>query len=79
MAGGAVYQELRQGKLQLLPTFTASFQRILRQMMAPDPAARPSADRILASPVLKKQSPTRENSKENYAPLNLMPVSLSAQ
>ena len=63
-----MYQELRQGKLQLLPTFTASFQRILRQMMAPDPAARPSADRILASPVLKETEPYQGEFKGKLCP-----------
>ena len=51
-AGGDSYQAIRDGKLALLPTFSASFQALLAQMLAPKPADRPSAEQILAHPLL---------------------------
>ena len=36
-AGGSLYHELRQGKLMLMPSFTSSFQKMLKWLMAPAP------------------------------------------
>lgn len=46
---------MREGKLRLLPAFSAKFNAMLAQLMAPKPADRPSADRILALPLLNKR------------------------
>ena len=45
-AGGSKYQDLRQGRLSLLPGLTAPLQKLLHALMAPDPADRPSAAKV---------------------------------
>lgn len=68
-AGGSTYQEIRQGKLMLMPTFTSQFQKMLKWLMAPVAADRPTPARVLASSLLSKRG-----SKENYGTLPLMPT-----
>lgn len=54
-AGGATYQAMREGKLRLLPGFSARFNAMLSQLMAAKSTDRPSAERILAMPLLNKR------------------------
>ncbi len=72
-AGGDKYQEIRQGKLRLMPTFTSQFQKMVKSLMAPVPAERPTPARVLASALLTKRSAARDSSKENYGALPLQP------
>ncbi|BDA40733.1 Wee1-like protein kinase [Coccomyxa sp. Obi] len=71
--GGDKYQEIRQGKLMLMPTFTSQFQKMVKSLMAPVPAERPTPARVLASALLTKRSAARDSSKENYGALPLQP------
>lgn len=48
---GERFQELRQGKLGLLPTFSAAIHGLLKALMHPQPARRPSAEEILKNPI----------------------------
>ena len=78
--GGDAYQAIRDGKLALLPTFTTSFQALLAQMLALKPADRPTAEKILAHPLLnpRRTSPTqcsdasRTEQTQAYGGLNLV-------
>lgn len=51
-AGGPLWHRLRSGRLSLLPSVGAPMAALLRQLMAEDPAQRPSAAAILRSPAL---------------------------
>lgn len=73
-AGGSTYQEIRHGKLMLMPTFTSQFQKMIKWLMAPTPAERPTPARVLTSYLLSKRSPGRDGSKENYGALPLQPA-----
>ena len=66
--GGTVYQDLRAGKLPLLPAYTASFQKMLRDMMHPNPQSRPSAEAILGCPLLAPK-PSPDAASKGFAPL----------
>ena len=46
---GPAYQDLRSGKLPLLPTVTASFARMIKLLMSPAPEDRPTALQVLKS------------------------------
>ncbi|KAF8055746.1 WEE1 [Scenedesmus sp. PABB004] len=46
-ANGRRYQELREGKIPMLPTYSNSFQKLLAGMLAADPGKRPSAEDVL--------------------------------
>ncbi|PRW60946.1 Wee1 kinase [Chlorella sorokiniana] len=50
--GGQQYQDLRAGKLPMLPTFTQRFTAMIKALMAPKPEDRPSAEKVLASSLL---------------------------
>ncbi|KAI8472258.1 MAG: kinase-like protein [Monoraphidium minutum] len=51
---GGAYQRLRQGKIMMLPTFTAQFVNVLKALLHEDPAQRPSAEQILKLPLCSK-------------------------
>ena len=51
-AEGAEYPELRAGRLPALPHYSAELQALLRALTHPEPALRPSADRLLTSRLL---------------------------
>ena len=51
-AGGPLWHRLRSGRLSLLPSVGAPLAALLRQLMAEDPAQRPSAAAILRAPAL---------------------------
>ncbi|KAK9821243.1 hypothetical protein WJX81_008325 [Elliptochloris bilobata] len=53
---GSKYKDLRQGRLSLLPGLTSPVQKLLHALMAPEPADRPSAAKVLASPPLVDKS-----------------------
>jgi len=48
-AGGPLWRNLREGRLALLPAASASFQRLLRSLMAPNPKQRPTMEAVLRS------------------------------
>ena len=48
-SGGPLWHNLRSGRLALLPATSASFQRLLRSLMHPDPAKRPTMEASLSS------------------------------
>ena len=77
VAGGTLYQEIRQGKLMLMPAFTAGFQKMLRWLMAPAPEDRPTPARILASSLLAGKGRGRgdaaKENRQNYGALALAP------
>ena len=66
IAEGEKYQQLRDGKLLLLPSFTRSFQDMLKSLMHTDPARRPSGAAVQASPLI-----TKRVSQDGFAPLSL--------
>lgn len=51
-AEGADYPELRAGRLPALPHYSVELQALLRALAHPEPALRPSADRLLSSRIL---------------------------
>ena len=54
---GQTYQDLRQGKVPLLPTATSAFMRLIRALLSPDPKDRPSASKVLQmAPLVVKKS-----------------------
>jgi len=53
--GGQAYEDLRRGKVPLLPTATNSFMRILRALLSPKPEDRPSAAELLQMQPLEKR------------------------
>ena len=86
LAGGDTYQAIRDGKLALLPTFSNSFRMLLTQMMAPKPADRPTANKLLANPLLDphRTSPSygtasKAEQTQAYGGLNLVKSSQSAK
>ena len=63
-----MWQDLRAGKLPLLPAYTTGFQRLLREMMDPCPQSRPSASTILQCPLLAPK-PAPDAASKGFAPL----------
>ncbi|KAL4424004.1 hypothetical protein ABPG75_001305 [Micractinium tetrahymenae] len=55
-SGGQQYQDLRAGKLPLLPTCTQRFANMIRALMSPRPEDRPSAEKVLQSSLLAPKS-----------------------
>ena len=67
-----MYQELRAGKLPLLPSSTAGFQKLLRDLMHPSAERRPSAQDVLASPLfMKPAAAASSGASKGFAPLQL--------
>jgi wee1-like protein kinase len=52
--GGPAYRDLREGRLPLLPAVRAPLAALIRAMMAPRPADRPSAAKALRAPALRR-------------------------
>lgn len=73
---GATYQLLRSGKALLLPGRGVRFVSMLRAMLSPSPADRPSPAKILASSLLARRAkPGAEGgAKENYGALPFAPT-----
>lgn len=46
-SGGPLWHNLRNGRLALLPATSASFQRLLKSLMHPDPSRRPTMEASL--------------------------------
>ncbi|KAK3280926.1 hypothetical protein CYMTET_11256 [Cymbomonas tetramitiformis] len=44
---GPQYQQIRQGKLTLLPGYSLPFQQLIKAMLHEDPVTRPSAEEVL--------------------------------
>jgi len=56
-SGGQTYEDLRKGKVPLLPTATASFMKLVRVLLSQDPKDRPSAAKVLQmAPIGKRPS-----------------------
>ena len=53
--GGPKFEDLRQGRLVLLPNITAPLQQLLRRMMHPVPQHRPSASELLVHPLIVRR------------------------
>ena len=53
--GGPKFEDLRRGRLVLLPNVTAPLQQLLRRMMHPVPQQRPSAAELLLHPLLVRR------------------------
>ncbi|PWA62508.1 WEE1-like kinase [Artemisia annua] len=51
---GPYFQNLREGKLPLLPGHSVQFQNILKAMLDPNPIRRPSAKELLANPIFNR-------------------------
>ncbi len=71
---GATYQLLRSGKPLLLPGRGCRFAALLKAMLSPAPADRPSPAKILASSLLAKRAKPEGGSKENYGALPFAPT-----
>lgn len=57
-SGGEPYQDLRRGKVPLLPTYTTSLSRLIKALMSFNPDDRPSAVKVLQMPPLMKKTPS---------------------
>ncbi|KAI7728870.1 hypothetical protein M8C21_029785 [Ambrosia artemisiifolia] len=55
---GPYFQNLREGKLPLLPGHSVQFQNILKAMLDPDPLRRPSAKELVANPIFNRPQRT---------------------
>ncbi|KAL3677436.1 hypothetical protein R1sor_027384 [Riccia sorocarpa] len=53
-SSGTQFQAIRHGKLNLLPGYSTPYQNLLKDMMNPDPGARPSAEELLKHHIFKK-------------------------
>ncbi|XP_076883691.1 wee1-like protein kinase [Bidens hawaiensis] len=51
---GPYFQNLREGKLPLLPGHSVQFQNILKAMLDPDPVRRPSAKELVGNPIFNR-------------------------
>ncbi|KAK1406033.1 hypothetical protein QVD17_42229 [Tagetes erecta] len=51
---GTYFQNLREGKLPLLPGHSVQFQNILKAMLDPDPVRRPSAKELAGNSIFKR-------------------------
>ncbi|XP_073286571.1 wee1-like protein kinase isoform X1 [Primulina huaijiensis] len=51
LESGPQFQNLREGKLPLLPGHSMQFQNLLKVMMDPDPTRRPSAKDLVENPI----------------------------
>lgn len=61
-SGGPAYQDLRRGKVPLLPTYSTYLSRLIRNLMSPDPDNRPSAGKMLQMPPINRAiKPESEN------------------
>ncbi|GAB4814990.1 hypothetical protein N2152v2_002036 [Parachlorella kessleri] len=54
-SSGQLYQDLRCGKVPLLPNITTSFLKLIKSLLSQNPGDRPSAEKVLASSVLNKK------------------------
>ncbi|EFN52084.1 hypothetical protein CHLNCDRAFT_37008 [Chlorella variabilis] len=77
-SGGHQYADLRAGKLPLLPTFTQRFANMIRTLMAPNPLDRPSAEKVLQSPLLACRSASPPGTQQQQ-PLVHQPSTASTQ
>ncbi|DBB07912.1 TPA: hypothetical protein ACH3X3_009300 [Trebouxia sp. C0006] len=71
--GGASYQSLRQGKLSLVANVPTPLFNMMRSMMTPNPADRPSPDKILSSALFAKKAQKENKSHHAFGGLNLQP------
>lgn len=55
-SGGQLYDDLRRGKVPLLPTMTTSCMQMIRSMLKFDPKDRPDAEKLLSMPPFVKKS-----------------------
>lgn len=55
--GGTAYQDLRRGKVPLLPTYSTSLSRLIWSLMSPNPDDRPSAGKVLQIPLIRNLPP----------------------
>lgn len=55
-SGGATYADIREGRLRLMPAVSASFQRVVKSLMAPEPAARPALASVRGMLAKKKSA-----------------------
>ncbi|GJZ35112.1 Wee1-like protein kinase [Tanacetum coccineum] len=51
---GPYFQNLREGKLPLLPGHSVQFQNMLKAMLDPNPIRRPSAKELTANPIFNR-------------------------
>ncbi|KAD1761764.1 hypothetical protein R6Q59_031903 [Mikania micrantha] len=51
---GPYFQNLKEGKLPLLPGHSVQFQNILKAMLDPDPVRRPSAKELVGNPIFNR-------------------------
>ncbi|KAK9071782.1 hypothetical protein SSX86_008211 [Deinandra increscens subsp. villosa] len=56
---GPYFQNLREGKLPLLPGHSVQFQNLLKAMLDPDPVRRPSAKDLVGNPIFNRPPPHR--------------------
>ena len=72
-AGGSSYQSLRQGKLGLMTAVVTPLFNMMRSMMSPNPADRPSPEKILSSSLFTKKSQKENKVQHVFGGLNLQP------
>ena len=54
-AGGESYENVRQGRLKLMPMISTGLQGLLKRMISIKPSDRPSAKQVLSDRQLNKQ------------------------
>ncbi|KAI3773129.1 hypothetical protein L6452_04329 [Arctium lappa] len=63
---GPYFQNLREGKLPLLPGHSVQFQNVLKAMLDPDPVRRPSAKELVTNPIFTRPHKSLKASKPNF-------------
>ncbi|EDV99186.1 membrane-associated tyrosine- and threonine-specific cdc2-inhibitory kinase [Drosophila grimshawi] len=69
-SNGPLWHELRNGKLpdEFINTLSVELQQVIKCMMTPDPQQRPTAEQLLADPVLTRMQNAVNNNAANGAP-----------
>jgi len=52
---GEEWQQIREGQINLPPTFSQSFEQLLRRMLDPEPDKRPTSSQLLNDPLLRSK------------------------
>lgn len=68
-----MYQHLRQGKINMLPTTNVVLVNLIRSLMSACPADRPGPEKILSSSLFAKRAQKENKPQQAFGALNLRP------
>ena len=70
--GGGPYQDLRQGRV-FLPVTSTVLVNLIRSLMSPNAADRPSPDKVLSSSLFAKKAHKENKAQHGFGRLDLQP------